>query len=148
MKFKNAVLETEDIKDCYEAGLKGLKEHSGKIEVGSTRELEGSVDIDNCTKRTYPGANRWDYAFGYKEEAFFVEVHPAHTGEVAVMIKKFQWLLEWLHNIAPKINALKPKDKPAYYWVQSDGYNILKNSPQERAIIQKGLRPVARIKLN
>lgn len=146
--FKDAVLATNDIKGCYKQGLQGLSEHKAKIEVGNTRELDGSVAIDDCTKRTYPDANRWDYVFGYKGEAFFVEVHPAQTSEVAAVLKKFQWLIDWLQNKAQEINNLKAQDQSAFYWVQSNGYNILRNSPQERAIIQKGLRPVARIKLN
>ncbi|MBN8786660.1 MAG: hypothetical protein J0I84_06185 [Terrimonas sp.] len=146
--FKEAVLTTDEIKNCYRQGLQSLNEHSTKVVVQNTRELSGSVAIDDCTKTAYPDANRWDYIFGYKGEAFFMEVHPAQTSEVAVVLKKFYWLIEWLRNNAPKINELKPKDKSAFYWVQSEGYNILRNSPQERAIIQKGLRPVARIKLN
>ncbi|HMR81540.1 MAG TPA: hypothetical protein PKE30_00305 [Niabella sp.] len=146
--FKDAVLATDDIQSCYRQGLQGLNENKTKIEVGNTRELDGSVAIDDCTKTTYPDDNRWDYVFSYKGEAFFMEVHAAHTSEVAVVLRKFQWLIEWLRNKAPKINTLKAKDQPAFYWVQSGGYNILRNSPQERAIVQKGLRPVARIKLN
>lgn len=148
VRFKSAVLATDEIKNCFKQGLQGLNEHKAKVEVQNTRQLDGSVAIDDCTKRTYPDANRWDYVFGYKGEAFFMEVHPAHTSEVAVVLKKFQWLIEWLHTKAPEIYSLKAKNNVAFYWVQSDGYNILRNSPQERAIIQKGLRPVSKIKLD
>jgi hypothetical protein len=144
--FKKVVLDTNEIRNCYKQGLQGLNHHRAKIEVQSTRELGGSVSIDDCLN-VYPNANRWDYVFDYKGEAFFVEVHPAYTGELAVVLKKFQWLTKWLQNKAPGINELKAKNKPAFYWVQSEGYNILKNSPQERAIVQKGLRPVSRIVL-
>lgn len=146
--FKKAVSETNEVRNCYQEGLKALAEQRTKIEVGNTRELGGSVLIDECVKAIYPKASRWDYIFGYKGEAFFMEVHPAHTGEVKTILNKFDWLLKWLKNEAPKINTIKAKDKPAFYWVQSAGFYILKNSPQERAIIQKGLRPVSKIRLN
>lgn len=146
--FKKVILETTEVKHCYKVGLRALVEHTSKIEVKNTRYLSGSVSIDDCVKTIYPKANRWDYIFGYKDEAFFMEVHPAHTGEVKAVLNKFDWLIKWLKEKAEKINSIKAKDKPAFYWVQSEGYRILRDSPQERLIIQKGLRPVSKIKLN
>jgi hypothetical protein len=146
--FKQAVLITEDIKECYQRGLQGLRENKNKIILQNPSECGGSVEIDDCTAKKYPNDNRWDYVFDYKGEAFFMEVHSANTGEVSTVLRKLQWLIDWLHHKAPELNKLKPKNATAFYWVQSGGYNILKNSPQERAIIQKGLRPVSRIRLN
>jgi len=146
--FKQAVLITEDIKKCYQKGLQGLRENRNKIVLHNPLECGGSVEIDECTMKKYPNSNRWDYVFDYKGEAFFMEVHTANTGEVSIVLRKLQWLIDWLHSKAPELNNLKSKNKAAFYWVQSGGYNILKNSPQERAIIQKGLRPVSRIVLN
>lgn len=111
-------------------------------------ECRGSVEIDDCTAKKYPNSNRWDYVFDYRGELFFMEVHSANTSEVRTVLKKFQWLIDWLNQNAPELNNLKSKNKPAFYWVQSSGYNILKNSRQERAIVQKGLKPVSRIVLN
>ena len=76
-----------------------------------------------------------------------METHSANTSEVSVVLRKFQWLIDWLRQHAPELNRLKAVNRPAFYWVQSKGYNILKNSRQERAIIQQGLRPVSRIVL-
>ena len=146
--FKQAVLATEDIKECYQVGLQGLRGNRNKIVLPNPSICGGSVEIDNCTLKKYPNDNRWDYVFDFKGEAFFMEVHSANTGEVSTVLKKFQWLIDWLHHHAPELNKLKPKNKSAFYWVQSGGYNILKNSRQERAIIQKGLRPVSRILLD
>ena len=88
-RFRSAVIATVDIKHCYKSGLSGLSEHKTKVEVENTREIGGSVSIDDCTKQHYPEANRWDYVFGYKGEAYFMEVHPARTSEVSVVLKKF-----------------------------------------------------------
>ncbi|MEO9020999.1 MAG: hypothetical protein ABI237_14900 [Ginsengibacter sp.] len=145
---KEVVLATEDIKGCHQRGLQGLKKNKNKIVLYSPPECGGSVEIDDCTTRKYPNDNRWDYVFDYRGEVFFVEVHSANTGEIRTVLRKFQWLIGWLSNNAPELNTLKSKSKPAFYWVQSGGYNILKNSPQERAIVQKGLKPVSRITLN
>jgi len=146
--FKEVVLITEDIKECYQKGLQGLKKNRNKIVLQNPLECGGSVEIDNCTAKKYPNSNRWDYVFDYKGEVFFMEVHSAITSEVHTVLKKFQWLIDWLNENAPEVNNLKSKNKTAFYWVQSGGYNILKNSPQERAIVQKGLKPVSRITLN
>lgn len=40
----------------------------------------------------YPNASRWDYAIGYDQKAWFVEVHPANTSNVKEMLKKVEWL--------------------------------------------------------
>jgi hypothetical protein len=141
-------LATPDIRNCYQKGLQGLNNHSHKIILQDPNKCGGSVDIDVCTTTKYPNSNRWDYVFDYKGEAFFMEVHSANTSEVSVVLKKLQWLIDWLQQNAPEIYKLKPKNKTAFYWVQSKEYNILKNSPQERIMVQKGIRPVARITLN
>ena len=146
--FKQAVLITEDIKECYQKGLQGLRENKNKIVLQNPLECGGSVEIDECTLKKYPNSNRWDYVFDYKREVFFMEVHSANTSEVRTVLRKFQWLIDWLNQNAPELNNLKSKNKPVFYWVQSSGYNILKNSPQERAIVQNGLKPVSRIVLN
>ncbi len=62
--FKQAVQETEEIKNGYQNGLKALGNYSNKVELGGTKKCEGSVDIDDCTKNLYPQQNRWDYVFG------------------------------------------------------------------------------------
>lgn len=146
--FKEAVLITEDIKECYQKGLQGLRENRNKIVLQNPLECGGSVEIDDCTAKKYPNSNRWDYVFDYKGEVFFMEVHSASTSEVRTVLRKFQWLIDWLNQNAPELNNLKSKNKTAFYWVQSGDYKILKNSRQERAIVQKGLKPVSRITLN
>lgn len=145
--FKHAVEATDDIKKCYQKGLQGLGAHSAKIELSDTTKCEGSVDLDSCITAKYPQSNRWDYFFSYKGEIYFVEVHSANTAEVSVVLKKLQWLKDWLQNQAPEINKLKAKNTP-YYWIQSKGFNIPKTSTQFRIITQAGLKPIAKLSLN
>ncbi len=146
-KFKEAVESTEHVKNCYQDGLRALGAHRNKVELSDTSCCEGSVGIDACVLTKFPINNRWDYTFSYKEEVFFVEVHSANTGEVSAVLKKLQWLKDWLNQHAPEINKLKAKSKPAFYWLQSNGYHISKNSRQERLIVQEGLRPISKLKL-
>ena len=146
--FQNAVENTPEIANAYCSGLQAFREYSKKIQLTSTLSCEGSVDIDASVIQLHPQTNRWDYCFSYRGEVFFVEVHSANTGEVDVVLRKLQWLKDWLHGRAPRINALKAKNTHPYYWIQSNGFHILKNSPQYRRVIQAGIKPIAFLKLD
>lgn len=147
LSFKAVVETTEDIADGYRKDLTALGQYSSKVEVSTPRLLQGSVDIDACTIAKYPNANRWDYAFAYNSEVFFIEVHPANSGEVRIVLKKLQWLKDWLHTKAPEINRLKAKKTFPFYWIQSKNFSIPKTSPQYRAAEGAGLRPISKLKL-
>lgn len=146
-RFKEAVENTPDVRNAYEPGLQAFGPYRNKVEMGNTRQCGGSVDIDGATVAIYPQANRWDYCFSYKGEVFFVEVHSANTGEVSTVIRKLQWLKDWLHIQAPQINALKATSKHPFYWVQSNGFHILPNSAQYRTVIQNKIRPITKLVL-
>lgn len=146
-KFKTAVENTKHINKSYCNGLKALGDYSKKIELGDTTSCEGSVDIDSAVRALYPQSNRWDYCFGYCGEIFFVEVHSANTSEVTTVLKKLQWLKDWLQAHATEINNLKAKSKTPYYWIQSKGFDIPKTSPQYRLAVTNKIKPVAKLVL-
>jgi hypothetical protein len=146
MTFRQAAEETPDVADGYQSGLSALGQYSRKVFCSNSRLLEGSIDIDTCTKRKYPSDNRWDYALSYNQKIYFVEVHPANTSEIATVLKKLQWLKGWLNRHAQKINQL-PKAQPAFYWIQSGSFAIPKNSPQFRKIVQNNLKPTSQLSL-
>lgn len=148
MTFKQAVEATPDVATSFRTGLTALATYSSKVSVSDTNQLQGSIDIDTATTAKYPNANRWDYAFAYKGEAFFIEVHSANTSEVSTVIKKLQWLKDWLHHQAPEINKLKAKNLPPFYWIQSKGFAILKTSPQYRTAAQNKIMPIARLNID
>ncbi len=129
--------------NCYQSGLQALGKYSQKIVVVDTSKCEGSIDIDACTTAIYPNANRWDYALAYDSKVYFVEVHSAETSEVSVVLRKLQWLKDWLNEKAPKVRELKAEQP--YYWIQSGKFSILKNSPQAKTIAQSGLRPIPKL---
>lgn len=145
--FKRAVEATPDIANGFKTGLSALGVYSSKISIASTQLLEGSVDVDSCTMAKYPNASRWDYVFGYNGEAYFVEVHPANTGEVRVVLKKLRWLKDWLYQHAMELNNLKSKSRHPFYWIQSKGFAIPKTSPQFRAAESAGLKPITKLAL-
>ena len=99
-KFKAAVEATQEIREGYCNGLQALGGNAAKVAVTDTRKLNGSVDIDACTLELYPNETRWDYAIGYDEKAYFLEVHPANTSNVKEMIQKADWLKQWLQRKA------------------------------------------------
>ena len=67
------------------------------------------------------------------------------TSEVGVVLKKLQWLKDWLNNKAPNINRLKAQTP--YYWIQSNNFAIPKTSPQYKRITQAQLKPIKQLVL-
>lgn len=147
MTFKTAVENTPDINTCFRPGLKALGSDSSKIKLSNARLCEGSVDIDSCLSAKYHQQNRWDYCFSYNQEVFFIEVHSAVTSEVITVLRKLNWLKDWLKTNAPAINSMKAKSRPPFYWVQSSKFGILPQSKQYRTIVQAGIKPVSRLEL-
>jgi len=146
MTFQEAVKVTPDVANCYQLGLKALGKYSKKIEVADLSQCEGSLDIDVCTIKKYPQANRWDYALSYKTQVYFVEVHSAETGEVSTVLKKLQWLKDWLQAEAPEIKKLQSTGQ-AFFWLQSGRFDILPGSPQAKEIANARLRPIPKLVL-
>jgi hypothetical protein len=144
MTFKEAVEKTPDCAGGYRDGLKAIKNiYTGKIKVSKTLELNGSVDIDSCTQHIYSKDKHWDYAFSYREKTYFVEFHSAISSEVKPVLRKLEWLKNWLRQHAPEIDKLKAKQP--YFWVQSSGFHIPKTAPQYKEVAKAGLMPIPRI---
>lgn len=140
--FRMAVEATPDVVKGFCEGLKAFGEYKIKIKVPDTKKINGSLDIDAATKDIYPEDNRWDYALCYDGEVFYIEIHPATTGEVTKMIKKLQWLKKWLYTKAPKINKLTTKNRQPFYWIQSSKCAIPKHMPQYKAVVQNKICPM------
>lgn len=146
--FKAAVEKTPEVCNCYSTGKQAIAaSDQNKCELKEPRKCGGSLFIDKCLhdQSLYDNNNRWDYAIDYNGEVYFMEVHSANTSEVSTVLKKLQWLKNWLIEKAPEINRLRAS--APFYWVQSNGYHILPNSSQERVVIQKGLKPISKLVL-
>ena len=146
--FRLAVLNTPDVKDGYCPGITALGKYKDRIICSDPANLGGSVDIDLWTTKKYPTENRWDYALGFKGEAFFIEVHSAHSSEVKTVLRKLAWLKHWLQTAAPEIDKITMRKKDPFYWIQSGNFQIPQSTPQYRAAIQAQLKPVKILALN
>lgn len=136
--FKSIVQAIPAIAGAYREGLQALEsKDAGKVKPQNPRKLSGSVYLDKCLKTTNPHDARWDYVIGYREKAYFVEVHPANTSNVDEVVKKKKWLDVWLKTNALDLKAMM--SGTGYYWIASGKVAILPNSPQARKIAKNKL---------
>src|ERR1019366_1917141 len=101
--FKQAVEATAEVRLCFREGKQAIKNNEkNKVELSESGKCGGSLFIDQCLidQSKYPQDNRWDYAIDYNGEVFFFEVHTASTGEVSTVLRKLEWLKQWLRNSA------------------------------------------------
>ncbi|TVQ96657.1 MAG: hypothetical protein EA398_15710 [Deltaproteobacteria bacterium] len=149
--FREVVKEVPSIADAFEPGLRALHARDrARILAPEPRRLRGSVDLDEALRVDRPGENRWDYIIGLSageaERAIFVEVHPASTSDVATMLRKLQWLKEWLRGEGAALRALR--DSRPYRWVASGKVVIRPGTPQARRLASSGLAfPVRELEL-
>ncbi len=143
-KFKSAVESIPEVADGYRPGLQALTNaDTRKIKVGNTGLLSGSVDIDKCTKDKYPEENRWDYALGYNDKAYFVEVHGATTGEIKTVISKAEWLKSWLKQTGKPLREIQASD--TLYWIATGKVAILPTSSYHRNLDKHKIRLVGTV---
>lgn len=144
MRFQDAVANTNDVRDCYEPGLQALSERDrNRLSCQIPRKISGSLNLDTAVAQLYPNAARWDYGIGIKkteakDEAIWVEVHPADANQVQRIIDKVVWLKNWLNNSAPSLRVITRNDSP-YVWVASGRVTFQKNSPQTKRLALAGI---------
>lgn len=141
MNFLDAVHNTPDITNCLQAGLKALGRYSTRITTSQPSLLEGSVDLDNCLKAKYQNAPRWDYALSHKSSVYYIEVHPASTSQVKVVIAKLNWLKGWLRHTA----LVNLKGQSSYHWISTDKVTISKRSKYSRILAKSGVKYPVRV---
>lgn len=137
MSYQLAVNNTPSVSNCYRDGLQALGADSNFVRVSETRDLNGSIDLDSCLRATHRDANRWDYTFGYQNQSYYLEVHPAGTGEVDTVIRKFTWLRNWLQTDGTHFNAIKGHEP--FHWVASGKVSIPVGSTYHRRLAGAGL---------
>ena len=118
-------------------GLQAIKKSEGKGQIAAANpsQVLGSVAIDDDCRAEQPNASRWDYVTGYDRNgqavAHFIEVHSAETSEVAVVEKKFEWLLGHLERAGHEPLKALPA---TYHWVASGRINIPQHLPQYKKL--------------
>ena len=140
--FRKAVEGTPDVANGYCSGLQALENvDKGAVKLKGKRKADGSLNIDKETKCLYPNDSRWDYAIGYDDKVFFVEVHPANTSNISEMAKKKEWLKQWLKSKAPLLEAL-PSGNPRFLWAATEaGVHISNQASYKRKLAQLGFNP-------
>ena len=136
MTFEEKVRNDNTLQGCYKEGLQALRRRDRKkIRCEDTRLLNGSIYLEKCVK-----GGRWDYLLGYREEAYFVEVHPAESTEVKVVLAKLDWLKRW--------QADTPfRSDRRYFWIPSDGVHISPRARYWKDIALSGIKIVRALEL-
>lgn len=141
--FKKAIEGIKELCGAYCEGLQALnKDCKARVKAIDTHLLYGSVDIDKATTDKYPQDSRWDYVVCYHGALYFIELHPASTSDVKVVLNKLDWLKGWLKDKAELEQAEK-----SYHWIATGGVDILPNNPKCKQLASKGLLPKKKLKL-
>ncbi len=154
-EFRDALGEIgPPVSAAYKLGLQALSQpHRGLVSCADGRLLTGSIDLDSALRKDRPNAPRWDYAIGYRhgaaEHAVWIEVHGAQTGKVKEMIRKLDWLKDWLNADGQPLRRMTGTDDavPAFVWLASGRLNLPPNSRQAKLARQKGIFPRKRLVL-
>ena len=135
-------IKNSNLNSFFQNGLKAIKRSDrSKIRVLNNSILVGSLDIDKSFKNLYPQSNRWDYLVIVNNniEGYFIEIHPAFTSEVNVMLRKRDWLkINIINSYFKNINTKKYK----IIWVSSGKTKILKNSREYKKLVKENLIPI------
>lgn len=144
MTFEEAVgAAPSPVNKAYKPGKQALEQrHRNKVDCTDPRRLSGSINLDEALAKEpgYANQPRWDYGLGHRSEsgretAVWVEVHSATTGEVSKVLRKLEWLRDWLNAEAEQLNKLTmAANAPRFVWVASGGIQIPPNSPQFRRL--------------
>lgn len=145
MSFKEAIARIPTLKNAWCPGLQALRpEDKPHIEPEDPRKLTGSVDIDAAYRKLMPQSNRWDFGIAFQhtnrkgEMIYWVELHTASDSQVKVVIKKVEWLLEWLKNDGKALASFERE----IIWVSSGVTAFTRSSPQRKLMAQAGLQHV------
>ena len=152
MSFERAVrAEPPPVSGAYRPGKQALaRQHRGLVTCEDPRRLTGSIDLDSALveQPDYANAARWDYGLGYRpaaerrEQAVWIEVHSATTKEVDAVLRKLQWLKDWLNDGAGCLKQMTERAAPdiRYVWIASASVNIPQNSRQARQLSQSAIQ--------
>lgn len=143
MTFKKSVEKTPGLKHSYRLGLRALRaQDRPHVRAENTRNLKGSVYIDEALQAIDPDGHRWDFAIAYQhsnrinEVIYWLELHTASDSQVRIVIDKALWLLNWLKG-AGNLLAKYERD---IVWVSSGSTSFTLSAPQRKYMAQAGLQ--------
>ncbi|ATB36344.1 hypothetical protein CYFUS_001758 [Cystobacter fuscus] len=109
------------------------------VESAAARVVD-SLDLDTQTAAERGSENRWDYLLGTTRSdlpLIAVEVHPANTGQVKVLIAKKRAAEAVLRSVLEPGQTVK-----RWYWIASGKTVITRNTPESRMLDAAGIRLV------
>jgi len=143
VKFKKAVDATRHLAGAWKPGLQALRsQDSPHIQAENPQRLLGSADVDKALAPIEPNANRWDFTIGFQhanrkhEFIYWVEIHTGSDKEISVVLKKLEWLKNWLRNDGREL----AKFERDIVWVASGGTSFTSGSTQIKKLASVGLR--------
>ena len=153
MTFREAVeAAPHPVNGAYHPGKRALENrHRNLVTCAEPRRLTGSIDLDSALRQepAHAQAPRWDYGLGYRatngpERAVWIEVHSATTKEVSAVLRKLQWLRDWLNGNAEQLCQMTNLtcSNIRFVWIASSGVKIPPNSPQARRLNQSAINRV------
>jgi hypothetical protein len=152
MTFKTAVMACSEFKAAYRGGLQALRERDrNRIKSSEPRRLAGSVDVEAALHPVARNTPLWGYGIGINggetEEAVWVEVHSATSGEVKTVIAKVKWLKNWLGANGPNLLRMTRPDE-GFVWVASGTVSLPHRSREARQLGLAGVSfPRRRLRL-
>lgn len=130
-------MQARGLDGALEPGLQALGVHSCLVTVANPRKPSHSIALDQALEAQFPQAPRWDYGIGltggHASTIAWVEVHPAKSSDVDVVLKKLQWLKTWLSQPADACQAAAM----SFHWVATGGVHI--DSARRRKLNAAGL---------
>ncbi len=136
--FAHAVAQAIDRPDCCQPGIQALsRSHRRSIRVPNTRDLAGSVNLDDCLHDAYPEDARWDYAIGCTNRLLvFVEVHGYDISGIA---RKKDWLSQFLQSHGRALVAWARSQ--VYYWVPTPRASVPRQGSRDyNRLREKGIK--------
>jgi hypothetical protein len=139
MTFKRAVEKTPQIAQAFCSGLRALTK-ADRSHITAKSTITGSVNLDNSLQQAYPDAPRWDYGVGVQvksgiDKAVWIEIHPATSHEVDLIIRKYNWLQTWLMKHAWDLKKMSDQ----FVWIASGKSDIPATSPARKKLGNKGI---------
>ena len=138
MTFAQALESCPRLKPHAREGLRALGNNRSRVTTTHTRLIRGSIDVE-AAQRAISGQYTWDYGIGFAAEsgelAIWVEVHPANSLHVGIILDKLQSLLEFLTEHAPGMRRLPPR----YVWLATKGVGIAPDSRERRRLNARGV---------
>ena len=151
VRFKEAVQAISgEVGKGYGKGIERLATSDKKlISCNTPQRLTGSLNLDKALERDkrHANKNRWDYAIGYKspqetERAIWIEIHTISEKEVSTLIKKHDWLKDWLNSDGESLKKITTKQNStySYFWLSGRGVRISRSSSSFRRLSKRGIQ--------